>query len=71
MRPGWQRWTGDRWAGYWGALDTLDPSHALSGHLPVAHQLDTLTDIVRGAYGRGTTDAVTPPTAAQVEAILA
>ena len=54
-----------------GALDALDPAHVLSGHLPVAQRLDTLTEIVRGAYGRGTTEAVTPETAAQVEAILA
>jgi len=54
-----------------GALEQLDPAHVLSGHLPVAHRLDTLTDIVRSAYGRGTTEAVTPQTAAQVEAILA
>ena len=53
------------------ALDTLEPAHVLSGHLPVAQRLDTLTEIVRGAYGRGTTEAVTPETAAQVEAILA
>ena len=53
------------------ALDGLDPAHVLSGHLPVAHRLDTLTGIVRTAYGRGTTAAVTPQTAAQVEAILA
>lgn len=53
------------------ALDALDPAHVLSGHLPVAHRLDTLTGIVRHAYGRGTTAAVTPQTAAQVEAILA
>ena len=52
-------------------LDALRPAHVLSGHLPVAHRLGTLTDIVRGAYGRGTTAAVTPETAAQVEAILA
>ncbi|MCV2869893.1 MBL fold metallo-hydrolase [Defluviimonas sp. WL0002] len=53
------------------ALDALEPAHVLSGHLPVAHRLDTLTEIVRGAYGRGTTAAVTPETAVQVEAILA
>ncbi|HMQ94865.1 MAG TPA: MBL fold metallo-hydrolase [Amaricoccus sp.] len=53
------------------ALDALDPAYVLSGHLPVAHRLDTLTGIVGCAYGRGTTAAVTPETAAQVEAILA
>lgn len=54
-----------------GVLDRLEPAHVLSGHLPVAHGLATLTGIVRDAYGRGTTDAVAPETAAQVEAILA
>ncbi|AZQ68403.1 hypothetical protein EF888_15470 [Silicimonas algicola] len=54
-----------------GALEALDPAHVLSGHLPVSHRLDTLTDIVRSAYGRGTTEAVTQQIAAQVEAILA
>lgn len=53
-----------------GALEALEPSCVLSAHLPVADRLDTLTDIIRGAYGRGTTAAVTPETAAQVEAIL-
>ncbi|MCB1340694.1 MAG: MBL fold metallo-hydrolase [Pseudooceanicola sp.] len=53
------------------ALDALGPAHVLSGHLPVAQRLDTLTGIVGRAYGRGTTEAVTPETAAQVEAILA
>jgi glyoxylase-like metal-dependent hydrolase (beta-lactamase superfamily II) len=53
------------------ALDALDPAHVLSGHLPVAQRLATLTGIVGRAYGRGTTSAVTPETAAQVEAILA
>jgi glyoxylase-like metal-dependent hydrolase (beta-lactamase superfamily II) len=53
------------------ALDALDPTHVLSGHLPVAHRLDALTGIVGRAYGRGTTEAVTPETAAQVQAILA
>jgi hypothetical protein len=52
-------------------LDRLEPAHVLSGHLPVANGLATLTGIVRDAYGRGTTDAVAPETAAQVEAILA
>jgi glyoxylase-like metal-dependent hydrolase (beta-lactamase superfamily II) len=54
-----------------GALETLDPAHVLSGHLPVARRLNTLTGIVRGAYGRGTTEAVTPQTSAVIEAILA
>jgi len=52
------------------ALDALDPAHVLSGHLPVAHRIEPLTAIVRTAYGRGTTDAVTPQTVAEVEAIL-
>lgn len=51
-------------------LNALDPSHVLSGHLPVAQRLDSLTGIVSRAYGRGTSSAVTPETAAQVEAIL-
>jgi hypothetical protein len=54
-----------------GLLDRLAPAHVLSGHLPVARGLATLTGIVRDAYGRGTTEAVGPETAAQVEAILA
>ena len=53
------------------SLETLAPAHVLSGHLPVAHRLDNLTGIGRDAYGRGTTEAVTPQTAVQVEAILA
>ena len=57
--------------GMLGALDTLDPAHVLSGHLPVAQRLGTLTGIVRDAYGRGTTNAVTSETAAHIDAILA
>ncbi|MDO9597292.1 MAG: MBL fold metallo-hydrolase [Azoarcus sp.] len=53
------------------ALNTLQPAHVLSGHLPVAHHVEILTGIVRAAYGRGTTDAVSQATATQVEAILA
>lgn len=51
------------------ALDALDPAHLLWGHLPVADRLGTLTGIVGDAYGRGATGAVTPETAAQVQAI--
>lgn len=54
-----------------GMLEQLEPAHVLSGHLPVANRLATLTGIVRDSYGRGTTEAVTPETARQVEAILA
>jgi glyoxylase-like metal-dependent hydrolase (beta-lactamase superfamily II) len=54
-----------------GQLDRLAPSHVLSGHLPVSNRLDTLTGIVGQAYGQGTTEAVTPEIAAQVEALLA
>lgn len=54
-----------------GLLDRLEPAHVLSGHLPVARCVATLTDIVRDTYGRGTTEAVGPETARQVEAILA
>ncbi|WP_138468599.1 MBL fold metallo-hydrolase [Poseidonocella sp. HB161398] len=53
------------------ALDALDPAHVLSGHLPVAHGIGTLTDILRNAYGRGTSASVTAETADQVAAILA
>jgi glyoxylase-like metal-dependent hydrolase (beta-lactamase superfamily II) len=53
------------------ALDALGPAHVLSSHLPVAHRLGTLVAIVSAAYGRGTTDAVTPQIAAGIEAILA
>lgn len=53
------------------ALDRLAPAHVLSGHLPVAHDLGPLTAILRDAYGRGTTAAVVPETARQIEAILA
>jgi len=52
-------------------LDRLDPAHVLSGHLPLTSSLDTLTGIVGNAYGQGRTEAVTPETTAQVEAILA
>ena len=51
-------------------LDRLAPSHVLSGHLPACSDLRGLTEIVRRAYGKGTTAAVTPQTAAEVEAIL-
>ncbi|MFO1144071.1 MAG: MBL fold metallo-hydrolase [Amaricoccus sp.] len=53
------------------ALDRLAPAVLLSGHLPVARDLRALTGILATAYGRGPTAAVTPETAAQVEAILA
>lgn len=53
------------------ALDALDATHILSGHLPVAHRPRTLIDLVRSSYGRGTTDAVSPETAAQVAARFA
>ncbi|MCA8881374.1 MAG: MBL fold metallo-hydrolase [Rhodobacteraceae bacterium] len=53
------------------ALDDLEPAHVFSGHLPVADRLDTLTRIIRDSYGRGTTDAVTPDTITEVEAVLA
>ncbi|MBF9033227.1 MBL fold metallo-hydrolase [Rhodobacterales bacterium HKCCE2091] len=53
------------------ALDRLAPARVLSGHMPIAGSVVPLTDAVRSAYGRGTTAAVTPETAAQVEAILA
>ncbi|MGR3321003.1 MAG: MBL fold metallo-hydrolase [Pseudooceanicola sp.] len=51
-------------------LERLAPETVLSGHLPVARSLATLTGIVRTAYGRGETTAVSPETARQVEAIL-
>lgn len=53
-----------------GALDALQPAYVLSAHLPVADRLDTLTDIIRGAYGYVATATLTPETAAQVEPIL-
>lgn len=52
-------------------LEKLAPEHVLSGHLPVSNRLNTLTGIVRTAYGRGSTDAAGPEIARQVEAILA
>lgn len=51
-------------------LERLAPDTVFSGHLPVARNLKQLTRIVRTAYGRGQTDAVSPETARQVEAIL-
>lgn len=53
------------------SLERLDPDHVLSGHLPVARGIGTLTDVIRTTYGRGTTAAVTPETVAHVEAALA
>ena len=53
------------------SLEALDASHVLSGHLPVTNRLDTLTGILREAYGRGGTDAVASDTLTQVEALLA
>lgn len=51
-------------------LDRIDPAHLLSGHLPVTHDLGTLTGILRTAYGRGTSAAVIPDTTAGVAAAL-
>lgn len=53
-----------------GSLERLAPDHVLSGHLPVADGIGMLTDVIGTAYGRGTTDAVTAETVAQVEAVL-
>jgi glyoxylase-like metal-dependent hydrolase (beta-lactamase superfamily II) len=52
-------------------VDRLAPRHVLSGHLPITSNLTALTEIIRVSYGRGGSSAVTPETAAQVEAILA
>ena len=52
-------------------IDGLAPQHVLSGHLSVTSNVRQLTEIVRRSYGRGGSAAVTPETAAQVEAILA
>ncbi len=57
-------------AGILDELERLDPSHVLSGHLPVAHGIRPLTDILRTAYGRGTSSAVNAGHAAEIEAIL-
>ncbi len=51
-------------------LDALAPAHVLSGHLPPARRLDILTRTLRKAYGQGTTGAIPPETAAQLEAAL-
>ncbi|WP_264299734.1 MBL fold metallo-hydrolase [Nisaea sediminum] len=55
-------------AGILGMLESLGPEVMLSGHLPVAHRLETLTGIIRGAYGLGITDIVRPEAAAEIEA---
>lgn len=52
------------------ALERLAPDRVLSGHLPVSKDLAGLTSILRTAYGRGETAAVSPEAARQVEAIL-
>lgn len=52
-------------------LDALDPEYVLSGHLPVARGIRTLTGTIRAAYGRGTSDPATPEHAAHIEAALA
>jgi flavorubredoxin len=57
--------------GMLGSLDRLAPEHVLSGHLPVARGIETLTDLIRTAYGRGTTADITSDGIAQVEAALA
>ncbi|MBD1547501.1 MBL fold metallo-hydrolase [Roseibium aggregatum] len=57
-------------AGILKELERLDPRHVLSGHLPVAHGIQSLTDILRTAYGRGSSSAVNADHAAEVEAVL-
>jgi len=52
-------------------LEDLDPAHLLSGHLPPARGIDDLTAVLRAAYGRGPSAAVTPENIVQVEAALA
>jgi glyoxylase-like metal-dependent hydrolase (beta-lactamase superfamily II) len=52
-------------------LERLDPGHVLSGHLPVARGIETLTGLIRTAYGPGTTEAVSPDDITRVEAALA
>lgn len=43
------------------ALDALRPAHVLSGHLPVARDMERLTDIVRGIRRGATTDVINAP----------
>jgi glyoxylase-like metal-dependent hydrolase (beta-lactamase superfamily II) len=51
-------------------LERLAPSYVLSGHLPVAHGIGTLTHHIAGAYGRGRTGAVAPAATAYIETAL-
>jgi hypothetical protein len=57
--------------GMFDGLEQLAPEHVLSGHLPVARGIETLTGLIRTAYGRGVTEAVTPDDIARVESALA
>lgn len=53
------------------SLEALDPSHVLSGHLPVADDLRTLTAILDETYGRGTSGDLSSETASRVRDLLA
>jgi hypothetical protein len=52
-------------------LHRLDPDVVLSGHLPVARDIRSLTRHIAGAYGQGATRDLPPDSIEYVEAALA